>query len=397
MKLKDFLPVLLIATATVVSLDLITNSLDIVHYSWDFKYYINLAENGFNPNPLLISPFAYRYPTPFIASGFISIFHVSMEEAFRMVAYMGAILQLISIYFIAFHFYKRRDIAFASMFIVAFSFMNVKFILFDVYRPDHFAYSLVTLAIYFALSKKYFPLLITSCIAVQFREFGILPLFSYWLFMLWKKDWKQIVRLIFPTAVAMFVAVALPRLLIEVQGSMQFVSSNSGVMRTVKYFLSPKRNTNLIYDTVAYFLPVLILFTNERWKKLKETGDYFKYIACFFFFVLLLSYGGGGDLMRFVTFYATANVLIAGFFMKDASKTEIAVALSVTFLFNRIWAQVPMDTIDHYLNFLCGHNTIINIHSVYRALELMILVVGGRWILNKIGRGKDPSLELESA
>lgn len=392
MKLSDLLIAFVVAFALVLGIDLITNSLDIVRYTWDFRYYINLTNNGFDPNPLLISPFAYRYPTPFMAGGFMSLFGVDLETGYRMVAYCGAVLQLFGIYLICFHFFKRKDLAYAGMLLVAFTFMNIKFLLFDVYRPDHMAYALVTLSVFFALTHRYYLLLITACVAVQFREFGILPLFSYGLFLIWKKDWKQILRIAIPTAAALFVAIALPRLLIQVQGSMQFVNSDSGMMRTVKYFLSPKRNLNLIYDSIAYFLPVWILATKERFQKLKSTGDFFQYLLCYIFFVLLLCYGGGGDLMRFVTFYSVAVILIAVFFMQDAKAGEIVVTLVAVFIFNRIWMQVPMDSLDKYLDLLAGHNTRINMHSLYRVLELIGLIAVGRMINQRLRKSDQPAM-----
>lgn len=388
MKRQEIIIAFLIAVAFVIGIDLITNSLDIVKYTWDFKYYINMTVNGFKPDPLLIGPYVYRYPTPLLAGQLVSNFHLSVEAAYKTIAYAGAILQLFSIYLISFHFSKNKQIAYACMFIAAFTFMNVKFLMFDVYRPDHLAYALVTLSVYFALTKKYFPLLLTACIAVQFREFGILPLFSYWLFMLWKKDWKQIIRWIIPTGVFLFAAVVLPRLLITVHSTMQFISADSGVMRTIKYLLSPKRNFNILYDSIAYFLPVWILFSKERFERLKQTGDFFKYLVCYIFFVLSLTFIGGGDIQRFVTFYFIAVALIVTTFLRDTSVKEIVIMLAAVFIFNRIWMQIPMESLDRYLDLMSGNNTRVNLQSLLRVIELSATILIARFLIHKTATEK---------
>jgi hypothetical protein len=58
------------ALLLVTTIDLLTNSIDIGRFDWDFRYYIDMAERGFGAS--LASPFAYRYLTPMLARGFLS-------------------------------------------------------------------------------------------------------------------------------------------------------------------------------------------------------------------------------------------------------------------------------------------------------------------------------------
>lgn len=383
MKTKDILLALAVACVLVLGIDLITNSLDTLKFTWDFKYYIGITEHGFNAKPL-ISPFAYRYPTPFLAAGFIAVLHVTIEQAYRMIAYMGGILQLFSVFLIVYHFFKSTKAAFLAMLVVAFSLMNLKFLLFDVYRPDHLAYAFVTLGLYFALTQRFYLLLITSCIAVQFREFGILPLFSYFLYLLYTKQWKVILRYTIPTAAALFVAIVLPRMLIPITDTIQFVNSDSGTKhnRLLRYLLSPKRNLNFIFNIVAYFLPLLMVITKERWKKIKSEmpEGFVPLLFCYTAFVTFLSFIGGGDLGRFVTYYFITQALLIGALYKHLSTAEIIAMLIATLVFNKIFLEIPMTDIDHYLDFYSGFSTRVNAVTFYRFGEIALWMAVGQLV-----------------
>ena len=178
MRYREILLVVLVCIVLVSLMDAITNSLDIEKFSWDFQFYISLSERGFDARPML-SPFAYRYPTPFIAAGLCSIFGVPTESGFRMVAYMGAILQLCGVFLLVRCFIKSKGGAYLAMFVTALSFFNIKFLVFDVYRPDHFAYAFLLLGFYLFVKRRYYLLLITTAAGVQFREFVLVPMLAY--------------------------------------------------------------------------------------------------------------------------------------------------------------------------------------------------------------------------
>jgi len=149
MKIRDIAWVLLLSISIVLGLDMLTNSIDTKKYAWDFVYYIAMAKDGFKAQSLA-SPFAYRYLTPLIVNGITKTSDLSIENGFLVIAYLGAILQLTGIFFFTNWLTKSRKGAWLAMLVTAFSLFNVKFLVFDIYRPDHLAYALILLQTYFA-------------------------------------------------------------------------------------------------------------------------------------------------------------------------------------------------------------------------------------------------------
>jgi hypothetical protein len=127
----------LLSAFLVTCLGVLTNSLDTHKFSWDFRYYIGMAENGFSPP--LASPFAYRYVTPLLVSGFFQIAGLPIQDGFRDVAYAGAFLQLFGVFLFTRWLTHSTKGAYVAVLVTSFSLFNVKFLLFDVFRPDHLA------------------------------------------------------------------------------------------------------------------------------------------------------------------------------------------------------------------------------------------------------------------
>ena len=166
MKTRDIAWIILLSTGIVLGLELLTNAIDTKKYAWDFLYYIAMARDGFKAQPLA-SPFAYRYLTPLIVNGITRISGLSIENGFYVIAYLGAIAQLAGIFFFTNWLTRSRKGAYLAMAVTALSLYNVKFLLFDIYRPDHLAYALILVQTYFAFEKKFLLLLITTIIASQ--------------------------------------------------------------------------------------------------------------------------------------------------------------------------------------------------------------------------------------
>ena len=152
MKISKIAWIIFLSTSIVLGLDIITNTIDTKKYAWDFLYYIAMAKDGFNAQPLA-SPFAYRYLTPLIVNGITGISSLSIEHGFLLVAYLGAIAQLAGIFFFTNWLTNSRKGAYLAMLVTALSLFNIKFLLFDIYRPDHLAYALILLQTYFAFEK----------------------------------------------------------------------------------------------------------------------------------------------------------------------------------------------------------------------------------------------------
>jgi len=90
--LPDVLWAVFISVIVIAALDLATNSLDTEKYAWDFVYYIAMARDGFDAQPLA-SPFAYRYLTPLLVNWISQATRLSIEEGFTVVAWVGALAQ----------------------------------------------------------------------------------------------------------------------------------------------------------------------------------------------------------------------------------------------------------------------------------------------------------------
>lgn len=84
----------------VLALDLFTNTLDTQTFSGDFRYYIDMTENGIMGNAALVAPFAYRVVTPLVARMLMNFFALSIEQAYRALAFIGAVIRLWTIYFL---------------------------------------------------------------------------------------------------------------------------------------------------------------------------------------------------------------------------------------------------------------------------------------------------------
>ena len=259
MKTRDILRVVFISAIIAFGLDLVTNSVDTKKYAWDFVYYIAMAKDGFHAQPMA-SPFAYRYLTPLIVNGITRIFSLSIENGFHVVAYFGAIAQLTGVFFFTNWMTKSRKGAYLAVLVTAFSLFNVKFLLFDIYRPDHLAYALILLQTYFAFEKKFLPLLVTTLIASQIREFNIIPLVAYLIASWHSQEHPIFIRDIFFSALFMIPAIILPRVFIPVTENYQIVNlSQNGILTALLLPLVPTVDINFIFSLLAYLLPLLFI------------------------------------------------------------------------------------------------------------------------------------------
>jgi hypothetical protein len=379
MKLRDIAWVVLLSIGIVLSLDLLTNVVDTKKYAWDFLYYIAMAKDGFNAQPMA-SPFAYRYLTPLLVNGIARISGLSIENGFLIIAYLGAIAQLAGIFFFTNWLTGSRKGAYLAMLVTAFSLFNVKFLVFDIYRPDHIAYVLILLQTYFAFKKKFLPLLITTIIASQIREFNVIPLIAY-LIASWSSEERSVIlkQIIF-SAVFLLPAIVLPRVLIPVTENYQIVGlSQDGMLTALLLPLIPTVDINFIFSIIAYLLPLLFI---ADLKTIKETlshlpGDQRRYLYAYAILALVLSFFGGTDFYRFATFLFLPQIILIGLIAPQRSNLQIGAMLAVTFIFNRIWLPFPIWNKDQYLDFYGGFSLRLNWWTLYRSLEWIGFILLG--------------------
>jgi hypothetical protein len=379
MKTRDTAWVIFLSTIIVLGLDILTNAVDTKKYAWDFLYYIAMAKDGFNAQPLA-SPFAYRYLTPFIVNGISRISNLSIENSFLVIAYLGAIAQLTGIFFFTNWLTKSRKGAYLAMLVTALSLFNIKFLLFDIYRPDHLAYILILLQTYFAFEKKILPLLITTIIASQIREFNIIPLVAY-LIASWRAQERTLfVRNVSLSAVFMLPAIFLPRILIPVTENYQIVGlSQDGILTALLLPLIPTVDINFIFSLFAYLLPLLFI-TDIRTIKVTLANlpdDQRRYLYAYTILVLILSFFGGTDFFRFATFLFLPQIILIGLIAPQKSNIQIGLMLVVTFIFNRIWLPFPIWDKDQYLDFYGAFALRLSWTTLYRTLECIAFIALG--------------------
>jgi len=245
--------------------------------------------------------------------------------------------------------------------------------MFDIYRPDHIAYVFVILGFYFGLTSRFYGLLLTTAIGVQFREFAVLPLIAFLLALVAGGQWRALQRYVLPASFCFLVAVALPRLLIPVTGSCQSVSSLRSVFRIPLNF---KRDLNLVISIIAYLLPTIMLLNIQRIRLIRAqlSDEVKRFVLIYTLLVILLSLYGGSDLARFATYLFIVQALLIGLLSRMASGAEIITMLMATFIFNRMWMPLPIWNIGKYLDFLGCYAARLNWSTFSRCVELIIFI-----------------------
>ena len=367
-----------LSVALIVGLELLTNSVDIHSFRADFLYYIAMAQDGFRTAGA--SPFAYRYVTPMIVHELYIGFGIPIEYGFRALAYIGAFLQLFGIFLFTYWFSRSIRGAYVALIVTACSLFNVKFLFFDVYRPDHLAYVLILLQTYLAFKHRFTLLLIVTLIALQIREFNIIPLVAYLVAGPWKTKRSTAIKQTAISALCLVVAIGLPRLLIPVAENYQFADlSIDGLLRVLLAPLVLSRDANFFYTLAAYLLPLLMI---ARWADLRSVWESLpaevrSFLITYSVLVVAFSFVGGTDFYRFTTYLFMPQAILLGLLVPRCRMMEVAGMLVCTILFNRIWLPFPGGPGRSYLDLYGGYSTRFDRVSVERALECAgFLLVG---------------------
>lgn len=372
-KNNAFLASIALSLSLIFCISFLTNSITPTDCKWDCIHYLGLAENGFSASPL-VSPFAYRYVTPFLAGFLKSKLNISIFSAFRLIAWLGAFFQLIGVFLFIKTLTKSHKSAYIAMFITALSFFNVKFLLFDVSRPDHLAYPLILLAFFLAVRKRFSALVFVTVIGVQVREFVALPLIAYLITEIYHSGWK-IFKPIDITFIGLFFAsIIAPRMLIPVSENGQFIPLTfQDLPKFVGVPLNLNRDLNIFFSGLVYFLPTFLLITLDRIKQIhsKVSKRLRLLVGVYSFLVVLLTLYGGTDIPRFISYLFLLQIILVGLLVPYASKKEMAIMLTFVFIFNRMWMLIPIWDFTKYLNFYGGFSSVVNENSLLRFLEFL--------------------------
>jgi hypothetical protein len=377
MNRTDVLAALLLSAALVLAVGSLTNELDIHRFAWDHNFYIQMAENGFARNDALLAHYAYRPLAPLIVRAISATTGLDTVTGFTLVAYVGAASQLFCVVWFCRALGFRLAHSLIIMTAVAFSFHNLKFLLFDVCRPDHLAFPLLIVAALALWQRRVLLLLTVTVVGLQTREFLIIPAAVY-LMQTCVAAWRERApRNLWPAAAAAIVlaaAVVVPRWLIPVVGSVQLVDpwgNPRWLTNLIDTPLNTRRNLNIAFVTAAYFFPLTLLATSARVRTVMEAtrpvrGALVAYTAA----VLLFTLYGGTDLARFVAYLVVPQIVLLGQVLRlGVRPVETAYMLAATLVFNRIPWDVPMSDLDAYLDFCGGYGGRINATTYWRIAE----------------------------
>lgn len=377
----EALAVLLVALAAVMALDKLTNRFEQVEgHVWDFVYYIDMAENGLVGNDHLVSPYAYRPLVPLTARAINLALDQPTAVGFRVAAYLGLVAMLVGVYFFA----RRLELgvtgAVTLMLIPALGLFNIKFLLFDSFRPDQLAYPLMAFAFLALLDRRWGLALLFSLVGLQAREYLIIPplIILYEALQSWRKGeisarrwmgWSALV------GVTVGAAVLGPRLFIPVAFSQQIIDpfhDPNFLKKALALPLNLKRDFNILYNILAYWMPVLLLATPDRlrwsWRQLRR---YHAWIWIYLAVCLAAMMYGGADFERFATYFFIPQAFLLVFFlMQDIHLYELFYLVGAMTIFNRLTFLFPVWDFTAYLDFYGGYGDHVNLNAVARLVEL---------------------------
>ena len=381
--IKRFVVPFGVSIAVVILIDILTNGIT-EKLLFDSNIYIGMAEHGFAPE-LRISPFIYRYAAPFLTGITHQFTDLSIYKSFKVITYMGAIGELLGVFLIVRHLTKSEKSAYIGMLSVAFSLYNLKYPLYDVYRPEILAYPIILISTWLAFKDYFFPLLLTTMIGLQFREFTIAPLLAYLATKLQGERSKTLIRNVTISIIGLVIAIGVPRLLIPVIEHAEAVQLSPMAFGQVIQLLSLwPRTINIVYIVLAYFLPFLILYRGPQLRNALEeiSIEQIRYLAYYSGTVFLLLVIGGTDLDRFATYFFLPLAVLTGLLAKNQSFIKLLLVLIIQIIFNRIWLPFPVWDFDLIISFYSGWSNVINTASLWRFAELIALAVIGNFLVH---------------
>jgi len=369
------------ALAILFAIDHLTNSVtDLPWAAWDFNHYILMAERGLMGNPELVSPYAYRPLTPLLASWLMRTCGFSAWRAFKLIAWAGAVLNLLTLYALLQRSGRRFGTCLWVMGVTALSHYQVKFLFFDPFRPDHLAFPLINLAYLAWWAELFLPAAMVISIGLLAREFLLLPLGAFLADTLAERCQWQPAALIAAAGLAVLV---LTRWLIPVSGHEDYIrlTSLSGLAKSLLSVpLDWRRMLNLLYCLLAELLPLGMLFTAQRWRAMwSGLGQRRVWLAAHAALTVLLALYGGTDLARFAVYlYLPLAFALAGMLEnEEVSVAEKILMLAGVVIFNRIPWSYPTASLEAYLDFYGGYHNRLSLAGALRWAELFAWLAAG--------------------
>jgi hypothetical protein len=191
--------------------------------------------------------------------------------------------------------------------------------------------------------------------------------------------------------------IVLPRVLIPVSGTAQFVdplNDISTLKRLLDAPLDEFRNFNIVYALVGYWLPTLVLMTRRRfdqlWSDLDEADALWPALGTIAL-VLLLTMYGGTNVGVFVGYMAGVQALVLALLLRrGVGRLEAAWAVVATVAYNKLLLSIPSPERDFeaYIDFYGGWSSRVTMSSVIRLVEGAAFVAVGavlRGVITRLG------------
>jgi hypothetical protein len=382
------LAVLVVAVALMwtVGLDVMTPAFDARTYRWDSAIYLDMADRGVRGNEGLVAPFAYRFVAPLLARRLSRWLPLSIDDGFRIVTYTGIVAELVLVFALARLVASSTRAAFVVMAVAGLSLFNVRFLLFDPYRPDALAFPITLASIWLLLSGRPGLAGLLAAAGLLVREFLLAPLGAALDAMVRRPG--PVTRHLRAVAVPVALAVAtvvLPRVLVPVRQNVAVTDPfRADLLWTLLTEpLSVRRDINIVFCLAGYFLPLLALGGRGRLRRAwASLGEARRIVVITAALTLALTLYGGSDIARFVAYFvAVQTIVLAAVLREGAPRIEIGLTLIAVAVFNRLYIlTVQMEPIDRYLDFYAGYADRINAATAWRALELTGWVVAVRLV-----------------
>lgn len=365
--------------AVVAAFELTTTLINTKRFSWDNVRYLRMAREWF-AYETMTSPFAYRWGTPMLARVLSDVLGVSLTTGFRLIAWAGATLQLTSVFYLVLSVSRSVRAAWAGWAVTCLSVWNIRFLMFDPFRPDHLAYPIVILATLAAYRRRWGWLIALTVLGAPIREFTVVPLLAAVVMLAWNREGKTLARWALPFLATLVVAVVLPRMLIPVVKSRQTVDLDTFAGDMARLLTFWTRHLNILLGYVSYAVPALMLFAPARFAEVwRGFGrDLQRYLIAYSVFVFALVFMGGTDIHRFVSYMVVPLALIVGGLAVRASVPELVVATIGTFWFNRLAEPIPNKVVNNYLDFWGGWSGRVNLATAWRFAGAAICVAAGQ-------------------
>jgi hypothetical protein len=380
--ITPFIAAVLLAVLLVAGLDLHTGHLGT---QWDTVYYMSIATDGLRGNDQLAAPFAYRPGMPLLARATADLGNVSVERGFEVVGHIAAVGLLVLAFGLARAYTAHTGRALTVMAIIGLSYYHIRYPLFYPTMVDVAAYPLMIAAIWALLKGRFWWCVGLACIGVFFKEFLVIPAALLILSLVRTYRRTPSPRVLGQIVIAgglVGACVLLPRLFIPVYGTVQHIDPLNNPKSLLMIVVTPlyiQRDFNVLYALLAYWLPVLILLTPLRWRRLRDDLAEQRWVLTGYVgLVEVLTLYGGTNIPIFTSYALAAQIVILAVLLRyEVAAWEIALVFAAVLIFNRVPWTIPQPGVElhtpahnAHLDFYGGWSGRLSLSSLIHLLEI---------------------------